>query len=202
MDQELRREFIWEDHRRTDMIRMGKFITGTWGGHLTPTLDKSKEVFPQPINNEVPICGIRIDVAVNNSEMGGVSGGGYYEYNTTATLTAMPKMGYKFVQWNDGNKENPRQIVVMSDMIYTAVFEEDVDGIADITAAGINIYTEGRTIIVENATEAITVSDALGRLVGKDDVHIVPAETRKFPVPSSGVYVVKIGNRSASVLVR
>ena len=75
-------------------------------------------------------------------------------------------------------------------------------GIADITAAGINIYTEGRTIIVENATEAITVSDALGRVVGKDDAQIVPAETRKFPVPSSGVYVVKIGNRVASVLVR
>ena len=110
--------------------------------------------------------------------------------------------GYHFVQWNDGNKENPRQIVVMSDMTYTAVFEEDVDGIADITAAGVNIYTEGKTIIVENATEAITVSDALGRLVGRDDAHIVPTETHKFPVPSSGVYVVKIGNRAASVLVR
>jgi hypothetical protein len=76
------------------------------------------------------------------------------------------------------------------------------DGIADIIAAGINIYTEGKTIIVENATEAITVSDALGRVVGKDDAQIVPAETRKFTVPSSGVYVVKIGNRAASVLVR
>ncbi|MBR6310664.1 MAG: hypothetical protein IKR52_05645, partial [Paludibacteraceae bacterium] len=76
------------------------------------------------------------------------------------------------------------------------------DGIADIIAAGINIYTEGRTIIVENATDAITVSDALGRVIGRDDVHIVRMEIRKFPVPSSGVYVVKIGNRAASVLVR
>ena len=146
--------------------------------------------------------GYTITATPNNGLYGTVSGGGTYVYNTTATLTAMPKMGYQFVQWNDGNKENPRQIVVMSDMTYTAVFEEDVDGIADIIAAGINIYTEGKTIIVENATETITVLDALGRLVGKDDAHIVPAETRKFPVPSSGVYVVKIGNRAASVLVR
>ncbi|MDD6357377.1 MAG: hypothetical protein PUG15_04695 [Bacteroidales bacterium] len=35
-----------------------------------------------------------------------------------------------------------------------------------------------------------------------DDAHIIPTETHKFPVPSSGVYVVKIGNRAASVLVR
>ena len=77
-----------------------------------------------------------------------------------------------------------------------------VNGIADITAAGINIYTEGRTIIVENATEAIMVSDALGCVVGTDDAHIIRTETRKFTVPSSGVYVVKVGNRAASVLVR
>ncbi|MBR6310662.1 MAG: hypothetical protein IKR52_05635 [Paludibacteraceae bacterium] len=38
--------------------------------------------------------------------------------------------------------------------------------------------------------------------VARDDVHIVRTATRKFPVPSSGVYVVKIGNRAASVLVR
>ncbi|MBE6312410.1 MAG: hypothetical protein E7076_04585 [Bacteroidales bacterium] len=143
-----------------------------------------------------------ITVTSNNSQYGTVSGGGLYAANSTATLSAMPYEDYKFVQWSDGNKENPRQIVVMSDMTYTAVFEEDADGIADIIAAGINIYTAGKTIIVENATEAITVSDALGRLVGKDDAQIVPAETRKFPVPSSGVYVVKIGNRAASVLVR
>ena len=66
----------------------------------------------------------------------------------------------------------------------------------------IRLYAEGKNIIVENATEAITVSDALGRVVSKDDAHIVRTETRKFPVPSSGAYVVKIGNRAASVLVR
>ena len=48
MDQELRREFIWENHRRTDMIRMGKFLNGTWGGHLTATQDPNKLIFPIP----------------------------------------------------------------------------------------------------------------------------------------------------------
>ena len=138
----------------------------------------------------------------SNSSMGVVYGESTYTKNTNVALNAVPNYGYKFVQWSDGNKENPRQIVVLSDMTYTAIFEESADGIREITAAGINIYTEGRTIIVENAAEAIMVSDALGRVVGRDDAQIVPAETRKFPVPSSGVYVVKIGNRVASVLVR
>jgi len=48
MDKELRREFIFEDHRRTDMIRMDKFIENTWGGHLTATMDKDKLIFPIP----------------------------------------------------------------------------------------------------------------------------------------------------------
>ena len=36
LEKELRREFIFEGHRRTDMIRFGKF-TGTWGLKTTPS---------------------------------------------------------------------------------------------------------------------------------------------------------------------
>ncbi len=269
-----------------------------------------------------------ITIITNDDTWGSVEGEGTYEYGTIAVLKATPAVGCKFVKWNDGSTENPHYVKVEGNKMYLATFaegtpteethgatqvndgiavtpfetkaeftwpsitgvasyslviwadeaqgkkvctftfnangqltnidftqsvqpqgsasleglnftvtglkpgttygytldakdaEDDVietkhgtfttmgaDGITDITAAGItaagiNIYTEGRTIIVENATEAITVSDALGRVVGKDDAHIVPTETHKFPVPSSGVYVVKIGNRVASVLVR
>ena len=263
-----------------------------------------------------------ISIIANNTMMGEVAGMGMYEYNKVATLLATPSAGNHFVQWNDGSTANPHYVKVTGDEMYIATFaagtmqeeshgatvnnegvsvtpyetkaefswpsitgvasyslviwadaqqskkvctltfnaggqltnidftqsvkpqgesveglnftvtglkqgttyaytldakdaeDEVIDtkrgtfttmgasGIADITAAGINIYTEGRTIIVENATEPISVSDALGRVVGTDDAHIVHTETRKFPVPSSGVYVVKIGNRSASVLVR
>ncbi|MDR0871884.1 MAG: RagB/SusD family nutrient uptake outer membrane protein [Prevotellaceae bacterium] len=48
MDKEWRREFIFEDRRRADMIRMGKYITTTWGGHTTPTNDKNRNLFPIP----------------------------------------------------------------------------------------------------------------------------------------------------------
>lgn len=57
-----------------------------------------------------------------NAAYGTVSGSGNYNYGTTATLTATPFYGYHFVQWNDGNTENPRTIVVTADTAYSATF--------------------------------------------------------------------------------
>ena len=67
---------------------------------------------------------ISITVTSNNSQYGTVSGGGDYEYNANATISATPNEGYKFLYWSDGNEENPRLVVVLSDIEYTAVFEE------------------------------------------------------------------------------
>ncbi len=37
-------------------------------------------------------------------------------------LTAVPNYGYHFVQWNDGNTDNPRTIILTSDTTFTAEF--------------------------------------------------------------------------------
>ncbi len=37
-------------------------------------------------------------------------------------MTATPNIGYAFVQWSDGNTENPRTITVTEDITYTATF--------------------------------------------------------------------------------
>ncbi len=57
--------------------------------------------------------------------MGTVSGGGSYAAGATATLTATPNTGYHFVQWQDGNTQNPRTITVTGDATYTAAFAPD-----------------------------------------------------------------------------
>ena len=64
-----------------------------------------------------------ITVNSNNSTRGSVSGSGSYTYNTTATISASPFYGYHFTQWNDGNTDNPRTIVVSSSDTYTAQFD-------------------------------------------------------------------------------
>ena len=60
-----------------------------------------------------------------NPAMGTVTGGGTYNGGATATLTAIPNTGYHFVQWQDGNTQNPRTITVTGDATYTATFAPD-----------------------------------------------------------------------------
>ena len=53
---------------------------------------------------------------------GTVTGGGTYTYGSTATLTATPNSGYEFLQWSDGDLQNPRIITVTGNATYTALF--------------------------------------------------------------------------------
>lgn len=65
-----------------------------------------------------------VSVFASPSEGGSVSGGSSYYYGSSATLTATPNAGYKFVQWADGNTANPRTVTVTSDVSHTAIFEK------------------------------------------------------------------------------
>lgn len=64
-----------------------------------------------------------VGVTCNNTSMGSVSGSGTYNHNATATLVATAYYGYHFVQWQDGNTENPRTVVVTDSTQYTAQFD-------------------------------------------------------------------------------
>ena len=50
----------------------------------------------------------------------------YNAEHTQATLTAIPYSGYHFAYWKDGNTQNPRTIILTSDVTTTAYFEQDV----------------------------------------------------------------------------
>jgi hypothetical protein len=63
-----------------------------------------------------------VSVFTNNTNMGNVTGSGDYAVNTGATITATANPGYHFVQWNDGNTQNPRTITVIQDIAFTAEF--------------------------------------------------------------------------------
>ena len=64
-----------------------------------------------------------VTVNANDSSMGTVTGGGVYEKNTIATLTAIPNPNFKFVKWKNGSTANPRKVTVTADASYTAIFE-------------------------------------------------------------------------------
>lgn len=64
-----------------------------------------------------------VTVGVDDASHGTVSGAGQYLYNANAIIYAVGNTGYGFTQWNDGNTENPRTVVVTEDVTFTASFE-------------------------------------------------------------------------------
>ena len=63
------------------------------------------------------------NVSAGAGDNGTVTGGGLYIEGETATLTAKPSSeAYHFVEWNDGNKDNPRNVVVDKALNFTATF--------------------------------------------------------------------------------
>ena len=140
-----------------------------------------------------------ITVKANESEWGDVSGGGTYPRSTRVDLTATPKLGYKFVKWDDGVIRNPYRVVVTRDKTYTAIFEVDTNGVEDTSGTEFRVYADGGSVYVENAKHDISLWDALGRKVttaGAND-----GATVQMPVPSSGVYIVKCGNNAYKIMI-
>ncbi|MBR1516452.1 MAG: hypothetical protein IJ621_06880 [Paludibacteraceae bacterium] len=46
-------------------------------------------------------------------------------HRTEITLNAEPESGYKFSHWSDGNTDNPRQVIVIANATFIAVFEKN-----------------------------------------------------------------------------
>ena len=110
----------------------------------------------------------------------------------TVTLTATANNGYHFVRWNDNNTNATRTITVTSDMSFTAYFEADespTEGIGEIQTEGVKVYARNGRIVVEGtADETVRVFDIVGRPVRGQELK-------------TGVYIVKIGLRTAKKIV-
>jgi hypothetical protein len=69
-----------------------------------------------------------LQTQVNNAQYGSTIGDTTAFYLDTITITAMPDSECYFVQWSDGNMDNPRRIVLTNDLVFTAVFERLYSG--------------------------------------------------------------------------
>ncbi|MDD3479054.1 MAG: leucine-rich repeat protein [Paludibacteraceae bacterium] len=74
---------------------------------------------------EFAVDTFNIHVTTNNSLMGTVVGSGNYVYDTNVQIEALPTIGHKFVKWSDGNLDNPRNIIVTGDSVFSAEFSVD-----------------------------------------------------------------------------
>lgn len=97
-----------------------------------------------------------VSVYSNNSDMGSVSGGGEFDFNSETTIIAMPNYGYNFSHWSDGNEQNPRIIHVTENVSYQAFFEADTYAIVlhvidtlQGTVSGAGMYAYGTQVVIQ-----------------------------------------------------
>ena len=140
----------------------------------------------------------QVNVYSNDDNMGSVSGGGSYEYGSQATVTATPAAGCHFVRWNNGVETNPYTFTVTSDVNLIANFERNA-GIEEGEYARYVITTQGNSLNIVGAEgESVYVSDMLGRKVFEATVS-QPSQT--VQLPSTGVYIVRIGKTFSKKIV-
>lgn len=94
-----------------------------------------------------------ISVKSSDEALGTVNGGGTYDTIITATIEALANEGYRFVSWNDGNKERQRKVVTDHNQEYVAQFEVE----RDITPGG--SVEEPTTLIVPRFVITVEPSD-------------------------------------------
>ncbi len=94
-----------------------------------------------------------ITTVVSPEGTGTVTEGGIYHYGDTITLVAVADSSYLFLRWDDGNTENPRDVIVTQSATFIAYFVNAEctietlvvpDGTGTVTGAG--TYPYGDTI--------------------------------------------------------
>lgn len=142
-----------------------------------------------PVNNyNVYIC-----VISDNSDIGRVTGEGLYPVNETISIHAYPKTGYQFKKWHDDNTDNPRQITLTHDTVMVAYFTSPVGIDTPDTNAGYVILSRHQNITIQGAdNQPVTIYDLLDRTIAHANQH--HSSTLSFSLPSSGIYIVRIGN--------
>lgn len=117
-----------------------------------------------------------------DATMGTVEGDSmYYWYGDTATVTAIPHPGYRFLQWSNGSTDNPLRFPVQEDTHLIAHFIP-TSGIGESSDDAIAITScDGRILVEAPEGTEIHIYDMMGRQVTNDRL-------------GKGIYLVRIGD--------
>ena len=90
-----------------------------------------------------------------------MTGGGTFHYGDTIQITATSNLGFEFLHWDDGNADNPRDIIVTEDLTITAYFgiqqciintEVTPEGAGTVDGAGTYDYNSTIHLVAHNNT--------------------------------------------------
>ena len=138
-----------------------------------------------------------VDASTNNDEWGYVVGGGEYLSGTTARLFAYPRgEHYPFLNWSDGSNQNPRTFTVTRDTSFTAIFGNDIEGIA--AADGLSSVTISPnpassevTLQCSQPITAYTLYDIQGRAIVTGTPATPTATIDLRPLPQA-LYILSV----------
>ena len=88
-----------------------------------------------------------------NAEQGSVTGGGTFQEGTEITITAEHLTGYRFLQWSDGDTNNPRQLIVKENVTIQAIFVQDKPTELEQTTSTVSVkkvMRDGHILIIRN----------------------------------------------------
>ena len=104
-------------------------------------------------NIQEPQVEYTIQVSTSNSQMGTA----IVNYNSCAgnQISATANIGYHFVQWSDGNTDNPRTIVLTQDTTLTAEFAPNTYTITTVSSDTLRGTTQGDTTV--NYLDIVTI---------------------------------------------
>ena len=117
-----------------------------------------------------------------DAAQGQVTGAGTYLVGDTVTLTAIPNYGYHFVQWSDGNTDNPRTLVLTQDTILTAEFALTISG-----QCGDNLYWA-----YDEASKTIAIT-------GSGDMYDYTKDTQPWLLFQDQITEVTTSNTTTSI---
>ena len=170
-----------------------------------------------------------VTVLSNDSTMGTVDGSGTFEAGIATTITATALSGYRFVQWNDGNTNAIRAIVVTADVVYTAYFAQEETPTYTITVMSVNndmgiasgggTYPQGTVItimaeafpgyqfdrwhdgITDNPRTVIVTSDAtyVANFVALQGIEEVEYDYRAVALPQYTIMLTGVANQDVAI---
>ncbi len=148
------------------------------------------------MNNIQDSLMITLTFGVNDTTMGNVSHTPFSCEQPSTTLFAVPKFGFRFVSWNDGNTDNPRHITLTQDTSLTAEFEYSDNILETDGKLSLQIYpnpAQDYIIIEQQQQDFIEIT--LYTAHGKKIKHISSTNTQtkiKLDNLSNGIYILKI----------
>ena len=101
----------------------------------------------------------RVQLAVSEEGFGHAEGDGLFTYGMPCTVTATAEAGYHFVQWSNGERDNPLTLTVVQDTLLTAQF------IADVTPdiCMVSVQEEHNVVVWNKANDTNIASYSLYR---------------------------------------